>query len=51
MAHSEDRSHDGAMTDRDRLAERGRSLEDDYFRTRDQELIEKMRGAAAADRR
>ena len=38
------------MTDRDGLAERGRTLEDDYFRKRDQELIEKMRGAAAADR-
>jgi hypothetical protein len=38
------------MTERDLLAERGRSLEDDYFRKRDQELIEKMRGTAAADR-
>lgn len=37
------------MTDRDHFAERGRSLEDDYFRKKDQELIEKMRRAAAAD--
>ena len=38
------------MTDRDRFAERGRSLEDDYFRKKDQELIENMRRAAAAER-
>ena len=31
------------------LAERGRSLEEDYFRKRDQELVEKLRRAAAAD--
>ena len=37
------------MTDKDRLAERGRALEDDYFRKRDQELIEKMRRTAAAE--
>jgi hypothetical protein len=37
------------MTDKDSLTERGRALEDDYFRRRDQELIEKMRRAAAAD--
>ena len=37
------------MTDKDRLAERGRALEDDYFRKRDQELVEKMRRAAAAE--
>jgi hypothetical protein len=30
--------------------ERGRSLEDDYFRKRDQELTERLRSAAAADR-
>jgi hypothetical protein len=37
------------MTDKDRIAERGRSLEDDYFRKKDQELIEQMRRAAAAE--
>ena len=31
------------------LADRGRTLEEDYFRKRDQDLIEKMRRAAAAD--
>lgn len=31
------------------LSDRGRTLEEDYFRKRDQELIEKMRRAAAAD--
>ena len=38
------------MSDRDHFAERGRSLEDDYFRKKDQELIEKLRSAAAAER-
>ena len=37
------------MPDKDSLAERGRSLEDDYFRKRDLELIERMRRAAAAE--
>jgi hypothetical protein len=37
------------MTDKDSLTERGRALEDDYFRKRDQELIERMRRAAAAE--
>jgi hypothetical protein len=37
------------MTDKDGLTERGRALEDDYFRKRDLELIEKMRRAAAAE--
>lgn len=37
------------MADRDTFAERGRSLEDDYFGKKDQELIEKLRSAAAAD--
>lgn len=36
------------MTDKDIFAERGRSLEEDYFRKKDKELIEKMRRAAAA---
>lgn len=36
--------------DKDIFAERGRSLEEDYFRKKDKELIEKMRAAAAADR-
>lgn len=38
------------MTGRDHIAERGRSLEDDYFRKKDQELIERLRSAALADR-
>jgi hypothetical protein len=37
------------MTEHDTLAERGRALEDEYFRKRDRELIEKMRKAAMAD--
>ena len=37
------------MPDKDMLHERGRSLEEDYFRRKDRELIEKMRQAAAAD--
>ena len=37
------------MPDDNPLAERGRSLEEDYFRKKDRELIEKMRRAAAAD--
>lgn len=32
------------------LADRGRSLEEEYFRKRDRELIEKMRQAEAAER-
>ena len=36
------------MADKDIFAERGRSLEEDYFRKKDKELIEKMRRAAAA---
>ena len=35
--------------DKDIFAERGRSLEEDYFRKKDRELIEKMRQAAAAE--
>jgi len=37
------------MTDKDIFAERGRSLEEDYFRKKDRDLIEKMRRTAAAD--
>jgi predicted flap endonuclease-1-like 5' DNA nuclease len=41
--------------DKDTLAQRGRSLEEDYFRKKDRELVEKMRAAAvtaaAADAR
>ena len=37
------------MTDKDIFAERGRSLEEEYFRRKDRELIEKMRTAAVAD--
>ena len=38
------------MPDDNPLADRGRSLEEDYFRKQDQELIERMRKAAAAVR-
>ena len=38
------------MSNKDRSTERGRSLEDEYFYKKDQELIEKMRSAAAAER-
>jgi hypothetical protein len=37
------------MTDHDALADRGRALEDEYFRRRDRELIEKMRQGAIAN--
>jgi len=37
------------MPDNDAIRERGRSLEEDYFRKKDQELIEKIRRAAAAE--
>jgi hypothetical protein len=37
------------MSDRDAFAERGRALEEEYFRKREQELIEKLRQRAAAD--
>jgi hypothetical protein len=37
--------------DKDIFAERGRSLEEDYFRKKDKELIERMRAAAAADQK
>ena len=37
------------MTDRDAFAERGRSLEEEYFHRKERELIEKMRVRAAAD--
>ena len=37
------------MTDHDAFAERGRALEEEYFRKKDRELVEKMRRAAAAD--
>ena len=36
------------MTEKDIFAERGRSLEEEYFRKKDRELIEKMRRTAAA---
>ena len=38
------------MGEKDNIAERGRALEDEYFRRRDKELIEKMRLAAASER-
>jgi hypothetical protein len=38
------------MADRDTLADRGRALEEDYFRKRDRELLEKMRGNAESAR-
>ena len=34
------------MTDRDSLHERGRALEEEYFRKKDRELVEKMQAAA-----
>ena len=37
------------MTDKDAFAERGRTLEEDYFRRQEQEVIEKMRRGAAAE--
>lgn len=37
------------MPDNDAIRERGRSLEDDYFRKKDLELVEKMRRAAEID--
>ena len=37
------------MTDKDAFSERGRTLEEDYFRRREQEVIEKMRRSAAAE--
>jgi hypothetical protein len=36
------------MSDRDAFAERGRALEDEYFKKKDRELIQRMRQAAAA---
>ena len=38
------------MADRDMIQERGRSLEDDYFRKKDKELVEKIQRAADAER-
>jgi hypothetical protein len=37
------------MADRDGISERGRAHEEDYFRKKDRELIEKMRQAAVAE--
>ena len=37
------------MPDRDLIQERGRSLEDDYFKKKDRELVEKIQQAAAAE--
>lgn len=37
------------MTDKDAFKERGRALEEEYFRRKEQELIAKMREKAAAD--
>ena len=37
------------MTDRDAFADRGHSLEEEYFHRKERELIEKMRVRAAAD--
>jgi hypothetical protein len=49
------RSHQGRIdvTEKDALRDRGRALEDDYFRKRDNELIEKIRRRAegSAERR
>lgn len=37
------------MTEHDSMAEHGRALEEEYFRRKDRELIEKMRLAAVAE--
>ena len=37
------------MSEHDAFAERGRALEDEYFRKRDRELIDKLRRAAETD--
>lgn len=37
------------MTDRDAFAERGRSLEEEYFHRKEREVIDKLRVRAAAD--
>lgn len=37
------------MTERDAFAERGHAIEEEYFRRKDRELIEKMRQAAVAE--
>ena len=37
------------MSDHDAFAERGRALEEEYFRKKDRELIEKLRRATAVD--
>jgi hypothetical protein len=37
------------MPDKDMIRERGRSLEEDYFRKKDRELIAKMKQASAAE--
>jgi hypothetical protein len=37
------------VTDRDAFAERGRSLEEEYFHRKEREVIEKMRARAAAE--
>src|SRR5215216_1178357 len=39
----------GAMADRDAFGERRRTQEEEYFRKREQELIDKMRQRAEAD--
>ena len=38
------------MSEHDALADRGRALEEEYFRKKDRELVEKMKAAAAAER-
>lgn len=40
---------EGSVTDKDAFAERGRSLEEEYFHRKERELIDKMRVRAAAD--
>jgi hypothetical protein len=42
-------AYGGAMAEDDALADRRRTIEEDYFRKKDRELIEKMRQAEAAD--
>jgi hypothetical protein len=42
-------TEDKTVTDRDAFAERGHSLEEEYFRRKEKEVIEKMRRNAEAD--
>jgi DNA-binding phage protein len=41
---------EGRMADREFMDDRRRASEEDYFRRKDKELVEKMRQAAAAEK-